>query len=130
VHIWQQENSKLKLAMILAVTAFLALAVAAKAEEACGKLGELGSFHVMANDLLALVAIRDFSSAENRMVEFETAWAIAESDLRQRDEVQWSAINNAVSSAISALQRSRPDQSSASRAVKALVETLKRPCLK
>lgn len=130
VHIWQLKKAKSNLGLLTVVTVSLALAISAKAEDVCGKLGELRNFHLMAADMLARVAMRDFASAENRIVEFETAWALAEPDLRHRDEEQWSAINYATYSAISALQRARPNQMSASKAVTSLVETLKRPCPK
>lgn len=62
----------------------------------------------------------DFKVAENAMVELETAWIIAESDLRPIDEAHWKATDTAVFNAVALLQRARPEREQALQAVQSL----------
>ena len=59
----------------------------------------------------------DFKAAENTIVELETAWIVAEPELRQVDEVRWKEADIAVSNAVASLQRPRPERDSSLKAV-------------
>ncbi len=59
----------------------------------------------------------DFKAAEKTIVDLETAWIVAEPDLRAVDEVRWKEADIAVSNAVASLQRARPERDSSLKAV-------------
>ncbi len=59
----------------------------------------------------------DFKAAENTIVDLETAWIVAEPELRQVDEMRWKEADIAVSNAVASLQRARPERDSSLKAV-------------
>jgi hypothetical protein len=66
----------------------------------------------------------DFKAAENTIVDLETAWIVAEPDLRPVDEVRWKEADNALSNAVALLQRARPGRDSSLKAVLTLQNAL------
>lgn len=66
----------------------------------------------------------DFKAAENTIVDLETAWIVAEPDLRPVDEVRWKEADNALSNAVASLQRARPGRDSSLKAVLTLQNAL------
>ncbi len=66
----------------------------------------------------------DFKAAENTIVDLETAWIVAEHDLRPVDEVRWKEADNALSNAVTSLQRARPGRDSSLKAVLTLQNAL------
>ena len=66
----------------------------------------------------------DFKAAENTIVDLETAWIVAEHELRSVDEVRWKEADNALSNAVASLQRARPGRDSSLKAVLTLQNAL------
>lgn len=70
----------------------------------------------------------DFQAAENAIVELQTAWIIAESDLRTVDEARWKIVDDAVFYAVATLQRPRPNRDAALKTAGSLLQAMARYC--
>lgn len=70
----------------------------------------------------------DFQAAENAIVELQTAWIIAESDLRTVDEARWKIVDDAVFNAVATLQRPRPNRDAALKTAGSLLQAMARYC--
>lgn len=98
-----------------------------RAAQSASRLGDLSSFDVIAKDTLALVDKGDFSSAEKRITDFETAWDQAEHELYNRDKSAWGVVDDAADKAISSLRTKRPVQAKAKVAISDLVSAIENP---
>lgn len=83
---------------------------------------------VIADHVQRLIIEGDFQTAENAIVELQTAWIIAEPDLRTVNEARWKMVDDAVFNAVVTLQRPRPNRDAALKTAGSLLQAMARYC--
>ncbi len=90
------------------------------------RLGDLSAFKTIAVDVQAIAATGDFSAAEQRITDLETAWDDAEATLRPQSPDEWETVDRAIDDALRALRRS-PTAENVTAKLAALVVALDNP---
>ncbi|MGO4908542.1 hypothetical protein ACEN2J_09450 [Pseudorhodobacter sp. W20_MBD10_FR17] len=113
-------NLMLSVALIAAPVAvfsgfylMMAPAAAVQAATSAGpNLGDMSAFVTIINDVESISATGDFTAAEKRITDFESAWDEAAGTLRPINKAYWGNIDDAADAALSALRAKTPDASS------------------
>jgi uncharacterized membrane-anchored protein len=72
---------------------------------------DLANFRTITNDTLGLVLAHDDAGATKRITDLETAWDDAESTLKPKDKAGWTALDDRIDVALSAVRTKNPDPS-------------------
>ena len=75
-------------------------------------LGDMQRFIQIVSDTQAIAGTGDFTAAEKRITDFETAWDDAEPKLRPVNTAAWGNVDTAADAALDALRASAPDAAS------------------
>jgi hypothetical protein len=110
-------NLLLSVALIAAPVAvfsagYMLLAPAAQVQAAtttAPSLGDMSSFVTIINDVESIATTGDFTAAEKRITDFESAWDQAAGTLRPINSSYWGNIDDAADAALSALRAKAPD---------------------
>ena len=86
---------------------------------------EITRFRTIAQDTLSRVQAGDQSAATARVKDLETAWDDDEATLRPMDETAWHVLDGQIDSVLEALRASRPDPSTQTQTLSALLNTLR-----
>ncbi|HKP40624.1 MAG TPA: hypothetical protein VJV41_06425 [Mycobacterium sp.] len=86
---------------------------------------ELTKFRTIAQDTLSNVQSGDQAAAITRIKDLETAWDDDEATLRPMDETAWHALDAQIDSVLHAMRASRPDPSTQTQTLTALLNTLR-----
>lgn len=130
-------NLLLSVALIAAPVAvfsggYLIMAPAAAvqaATPAAPSLGDMSAFVTIINDVESISAAGDFTAAETRITDFESAWDEAAGTLRPINKAYWGNIDDAADAALSALRAKTPDAASVTGALADLQTALADPSL-
>ena len=98
--------------MVMAPATPVQAAVAQAATPAGPSLGDMSAFVTIINDVENISAKGDFTAAEKRITDFETAWDNAAGTLRPINKAFWGNIDDAADAALSALRAKTPDTAS------------------
>ncbi|MDN5787082.1 hypothetical protein [Pseudorhodobacter sp.] len=79
------------------------------ATPAGSSLGDMSAFVTIINDVESISAKGDFTAAEKRITDFETAWDNAQATLRPINKAYWGNIDDAADAALSALRAKTPE---------------------
>ena len=127
---------------ILLATALIALPVAAftafqmsfappatAAAEVAVKdpLGDLSALKTIIADVQGIAATADFTAAEKRITDFETAWDDAAPSMRKMDANAWGNVDQAADAALDALRTGTPAAADVSATLTALSASLDNP---
>ncbi len=85
---------------------------------------EMSAFSTIISETQKIAATGDFTAAEKRATDFETAWDNAEEKLRPLDKNAWGNIDEAADKAFRALRKSTPDAQNINEALTALAAVL------
>ncbi len=96
------------------------------AEAADQSLGDMSSFKIIISDVQAIAATGDFTKAEKRITDFETAWDEGQDKLRPMNKAAWSNVDDASDAALHALRKS-PEIKNVDETLKALMAALQYP---
>lgn len=98
----------LPVATFTAFQAFLAPAVAATVASV-DPLGDLSALSTIIAEVQSIAASGDYTKAETRITDFETAWDDAASAMRALDSNAWGNVDQAADAALDALRAGTPD---------------------
>ncbi len=128
---------------ILLATALIALPVAAftafqmyrtppvvaatTASVAVDPLGDLSALKKIVSDVETIAATGDFTAAEKRITDYETAWDDAAGTMRAMDANAWGNVDVASDDALAALRSSSPDAAQVTATLAALAASLDNP---
>ena len=128
---------------ILLATALIALPVAAftafqmyrtppvvaatTASAAVDTLGDLSALKKIVSDVETIAATGDFTAAEKRITDYETAWDDAAGTMRAMDANAWGNVDVASDDALAALRSSSPDAAQVTATLAALAASLDNP---
>jgi len=118
---------QLLLALVLIavpVAGFAAVEVLTASRSAPADLGDMQAFLTIVSDVQTLVKSGDLAAAKQRITDFESAWDSAETSLRAKNPVQWTAIDDAADAALRAVRSAKPDSARASSTLDALIAAL------
>lgn len=99
------------------------------AAAAAASLGDLGPFKTIISDVETIAKSGDFTAAETRISDFETAWDEAQSTLRPLNTAAWGNIDEAADAAFSALRASAPDAGKVTSTLTGLMSALDDPTM-
>jgi dihydroxyacetone kinase len=92
-------------------------------------LGDMASFLTITADVQTITATGDFTAAENRITDLESAWDDAASRLRAVDANAWSNVDQSIDAALDALRSSAPDAGTVTTTLATLVTSLGDPSI-
>jgi hypothetical protein len=72
-------------------------------------LGDMSAFTAIITDVQGIAASGDFTAAEKRITDFETAWDDAQNTLRPVNTTYWGNVDIAADAALDALRSGAPD---------------------
>jgi hypothetical protein len=90
-------------------------------------LGDLAQFKTIIADVRAIAAKGDFTAAEKRATDFESAWDDAQAKLRPLNSAAWGEIDDAADATFKALRATALDAPSVTTALAALAAALDSP---
>lgn len=102
-------------------------AIAATAQSNPDALGDMAPFMTITADVQTIAATGDFTAAETRITDLETAWDDAASGLRAMDANAWGNVDGAIDAALSALRSTNPDAATVTTTLATLVTSLGDP---
>ncbi|MBN9310917.1 hypothetical protein [Devosia sp.] len=100
------------------------LAPEASAQTQAG-LGDLSKFVAIVADVQTIAAGGDFTAAEQRVRDYESAWDQAETGLRPLDRDAWGVIDEANDGAFSALRAATPNAATIAASLQTVLDVLK-----
>jgi hypothetical protein len=72
-------------------------------------LGDMSAFATIIGDVQKIAETGDFTAAEKRITDFETAWDAGQKTLRPVNPTDWSNVDMAADAALDALRAGKPD---------------------
>lgn len=85
---------------------------------------DLAQFKTITSDTLALVEVGDNAGATKRITDLETAWDDAEGSLKPKDKAGWTALDDRIDAALSAVRKPEPDQATEKQALDDLLTAI------
>jgi hypothetical protein len=116
----------LPVAAFTAFEVFLAPAAPTVAATA-DPLGDLSALKAIVADVQTIAVSGDFTKAEARITDFETAWDDAESSMRPLDTMAWGNVDEAADTALTALRAGSPVADEVTAALTGLASALDNP---
>ncbi len=86
--------------------------------------GDLANFKTITQDTLNLVQAGDNAGATKRITDLETAWDQAEGTLKPKDKAGWTALDDRIDVALSAVRTKTPDPAAERQALSDLLATI------
>ena len=97
------------------------------AARSAASLGDMSSFKTIIADVQAIAKSGDFTAAERRITDFETAWDDAEDKLRPLNKAAWGNVDDAADAALHALRATAPDAAGVGHTLTGLMAALDSP---
>ena len=117
--------------ILIPVAAFTAFTLMAQtpATAAAASLGDMSPFKTIITDVQAIAATGDFTAAEMRITDFETAWDDAAGAMRPLDTTAWGNVDVAADAALDALRASAPAADEVTGTLATLIAELDNPAM-
>jgi hypothetical protein len=116
--------------ILVPVAAFAAFTMLTNAPGvAAAALGDMAPFQTIVTDVQAIAATGDFTAAEVRITDFETAWDDAAGAMRPLDSTQWGNVDVAADAALDALRATTPTADEVTMTLASLMSELDNPAL-
>ncbi len=112
---------------VAAFTAFQFYMAPSSAQAESASMGDMAPFITIVSDVQTIAATGDFTAAELRITDFETAWDDAESTMRPLNTNAWGTVDDAADAALSALRSGTPTADKVTETLTALMATLENP---
>ncbi len=87
-------------------------------------LGDLSSFHKIAEDTLSLVRKGDLRAATTRVKDLEVAWDNAQARLKPINPAQWSTVDKSIDTVLQQLRADSPNPDTCKTSLESLISTL------
>ena len=116
--------------ILVPVAAFTAFTLMAQTPAAAAaSLGDMSPFKTIITDVQAIAATGDFTAAEMRITDFETAWDDAAGAMRPLDATAWGNVDVAADAALDALRASAPAADEVTGTLATLIAELDNPAM-
>ena len=112
---------------VVAFTTFNIYAAAQSTQAAI--LGDMSPFKTIITDVQTIAAGGDFTAAEVRITDFETAWDDAAGAMRPLDTTDWGNVDVAADAALNALRASAPAADDVTGTLATLIAELDNPAM-
>ena len=116
--------------ILVPVGAFTAFTLMAQTPAtAAASLGDMSPFKTIITDVQAIAATGDFTAAETRITDFESAWDDAAKAMRPLDTTAWGNVDMAADAALDALRASAPAADDVTGTLATLIAELDNPAM-